>query len=325
MPMKAMLLTRFGPPEAFQLAEIETPQPGPKEVLIRVRASTVTAGDSELRRLALAPYLALPLRLYLGPIRPRIKVLGQELSGVVEAVGAEVTRFQPGDEIIALPGFNFGAYAEYCLLPEDSGMTAIIKKPASWGFDQAATLGFGGLDALDFINRANLRPGQTILINGAGGSIGTYAIQFAHHLGAEVTAVDSAEKLEMLRSIGAAHTIDYRQQDFTQVDQRYDVVFDVIGSARFNAALRTVKPGGLLLNANPKLGFMLRAMFNPRVITGESGSKYSQLPRLIKLAESSEKELKAVIDKRYPLDALAEAHRYVDTGAKAGHVVIQMD
>lgn len=323
--MKAMRWTRYGPPESLQLSEVEKPSPGSNELLIRVQASTVTAGDGEIRRMDLAPFYALAMRAYMGFLRPRgFKVLGQELAGVVEAVGAEVGRFQVGDAIIASTGFRFGAYAEYCLLAEGDTDSAIAPKPKSWSFAQAATLPFGAIEALDFLSKAKLQTGQSILINGAGGSIGTYAVQIAQHQGLEITAVDSAEKLAMLRQIGAAHTIDYRQQDYTQLDQRFDIVFDVVGSARFSEALRVLRSGGVLLNANPKLGFMLRAALArlgvQRVHFAASEAKLKLLPEVVRLAEAG--ALEAIIDRRYALEELAAAHRYVDSGAKAGHVVI---
>lgn len=325
--MKAMLWTRYGPPEAFELADIERPEPGPGELLIRNRASTVTAGDGEIRRMDLAPYFALPLRFYFGIFRPRRRVLGQELAGVVEDVGPGVTRFKVGDEILALPGFKFGAYAQYCVLPEDAEDVVLTPKPAKWDFTNATTLPFGGVEALQFLEKADIQTGQTVLINGAGGSIGTYAIQIAKHLGAEITAVDSQEKLAMLEKIGSAHTIDYRQQDYTRLGQQFDVIFDVVGSARFTDALRALRPGGFLLNANPKLGFMLRAAIararGLRTYFSASESKAPFLPKVVRLAEDG--VLEAVIDRRYPLEELAAAHRYVDSGAKAGHVVIEID
>src|SRR5215208_5609836 len=226
--MKAIVWTKYGPPEALQLREVEKPTPRDNEVLIKVHAATVTFGDCEVRRLKLPLLISIPIRIYAGLIKPkRITILGQELAGEIEAVGRQVTRFKKGDPVFAATFFRFGAYAEYACLPE----TYLVLKPSAITYEESATVPTGGINGLHFLRAANIQPGEMVLINGAGGSIGTYAVQIAKSLGAEVTAVDSAEKLDMLRSIGADHVVDYTREDFTKSGERYDVIYDVIGKS----------------------------------------------------------------------------------------------
>lgn len=324
--MKAIVWTKYGPPEALQLQEIEKPTSRDNEVLVRIHATTVTAGDCEVRSLSLPIWLRLPMRVYVGLRKPgRIKVLGQELSGQVEAVGKEVKRFKAGDKVFAATGFSLGAYAEYICLPEEpeDGVLAIM--PANMTYDEAAGVPFGGLEALHFLKKGDIQPGERVLINGAGGSIGTYAVQLTKYYGAEVTAVDSADKCEMLRSIGADRVIDYTQEDFTKNGEAYDVIFDVIGKSSFSRSMRSLKPGGRYLLANPRLSHMVRRPLasmrgGKRIIVGAAIRKRDDLLFLKELIETG--RLQTVIDRRYPLEQTAEAHRYVETGQKKGHVVI---
>lgn len=329
--MKAVIWTRYGPPDVLQLQEVAKPIPKDDEVLIKVHATTVTAGDCELRSLKLPLYFALPLRAYAGLSRPeRIRIMGQELAGEVEAVGTSVTAFRPGDQVFGTTGFGMGAYAEYACLPagaaELAGTLAIM--PATMTYEQAAAVALGGLEALHFLRQAQIQPGQQVLINGAGGSIGVMAVQLAKHDGAEVTAVDSAPKLAMLRALGADHVVDYQQEDFTRRGQTYDVIFDVAGKSLFSASLRSLKPNGRYLLANPGLAERIRASWRSspngkRVVIGAASHKTEDLVFLAGLIEAG--KIKAVIDRRYPLAQTAEAHRYVETGRKEGSVVITMD
>ncbi len=323
--MKAIVWTKYGPPDVLQLKEVAKPAPKDHEVLIRIDATTVTAADCELRSLKLPIWLRLPIRIYLGLIRPRNKILGQELAGEVEAVGNEVTRFRKGDQVFGWTGFRLGAYAEYTCLPED-GMLAI--KPANMTYEEAAALPVGGLEAVHLLRKGHIQSGEKILIHGAGGSIGTFAVQLARYFGAEVTAVDSTGKLDMLRSIGADQVIDYTQADFTKNGETYDVIFDVVGKSSFSRSVRSLKHHGRYLLANPKLSQMVRGRrilrrSSKTVIpyaaraASETTEDFNFLKELIEAGK-----IHSVIDRRYPLEQIAEAHRYVDTGHKKGNVVI---
>lgn len=323
--MKAVIWTRYGPPDVLQLAEIGKPVPKDDQVLIKVHAATVTAGDCEMRSMTLPAWIRPAMRLYVGFRRPTRKTtLGQELAGEIEAAGKDVTRFAVGDQVFAQTGFAFGAYAEYICLPDDG---AIALKPANMTYAEAAAVPTGGLEALHFLTKAALQPGESILINGAGGSIGTFAVQLAKHYGAEVTAVDSATKLEMLRAIGADHVIDYRQQDFTRNGQTYDVIFDIVGKSSFAGSIASLKENGRYLVANPSLSLLLRGRWtsrssSKRVILEMTSQTSEDLAILRELIEAG--QLKSIIDRRYPLAQTADAHRYVETGNKAGNVIIQV-
>lgn len=321
--MKAIVLTKYGSPDGLQLTEVEKPTPKDNEVLIRVRATTVTAGDAEIRTLNFPVWLMLPVRLYVGFIRPRNFILGQELAGDIVAVGKNVTRFKEGDPVFGTTGFRFGAHAEYACLPE-AGVLAI--KPSKMTYEEAATVPVAGIEALHFMRKANIHSGEKVLIVGAGGSIGTIGVQLARHFGAEVTGVDSTGKLDMLRSIGADHTIDYTQEDFTQNGQTYDVIFDVMGKSSFSGSIQSLKLNGrYLLGGNSGPSQLLRGRWvsmtgSQKVIVGAASQKTEDLVFLKELIERG--KIKSVIDRRYPLEQTAEAHRYVETGQKKGNVVI---
>ena len=324
--MKAMIWTKYGSPDGLQLREVEKPTPKDNEVLIRVHAATVTAGDCEMRNLKFPLFLSLPMRMYVGLRRPtRIKIMGQELAGEIESVGKDVKRFKKGDQVFAAAGFGFGAYAEYKCLPED-GVLAI--KPANMTCEEAAAVPVGGLEALHFLRKANILSGQKVLINGAGGSIGTFAVQLARYFGAEVTGVDSTGKLDMLRSIGTDQVIDYTQDDFTQSGETYDVILDVMGKSSFSRCIRSLKPNGHYLLLNAGLSQMVRGRWtsmtsSKQVIIGAASQKREDLIFLKELIEAG--KITAVIDRRYPLEQIAEAHRYVETGQKKGNVVITVE
>jgi len=318
--MKAVVCPKYGPPEVLQLREVEKPTPKDDEVLVRVHATTVTAGDCEIRRFKMPVLLWLPARIGFGFRGPRKKILGQELAGEVESVGEDVTLFKKGDQVLALTGFHLGAYAEYDCLPEKGLMAA---KPANMTYEEAAAVPLGGLHASYFLRRANLQKGQEVLINGAGGSIGTLAVQLAKSFGAQVTAVDSAGKLDMLRSIGADRVLDYSREDFTKSGETYDVVFDVVGKSSFSGCLRSLKEGGFYLLGNPGLSQLARRRLastrGRKVISGMS-YRTDDLAFLKRLIEGG--KIRTVIDRSNPLEEIVEAHRFVDTGRKAGNVVI---
>lgn len=324
--MKAIVWTHYGPPEGLELQEVDKPTPKDNEVLIKIHATTVTAGDCEIRSLTLARLFRLPLRLYAGWSKPeRIKILGQELAGEIESVGKDVKLFKPGERVFGTTGLGFGAYAEYICLPEGTEMGALATKPNNMTYEEAAAVPTAGLEALHFLSKANLSNGDKILIVGAGGSIGTYAVQLAKSFGGIVTAVDSGGKLEMLRSIGADHVIDYTQQDFTASGETYDVIFDVPGKSSFARSLGALGPNGRYLIGNPGLSQMVRGLWasstsGKKIIIGAANQTKEDLLFLRELVEAG--KLKAVIDRSYPLAQTAEAHRYVDSGQKKGNVVI---
>jgi NADPH:quinone reductase-like Zn-dependent oxidoreductase len=326
--MKAMVCTTFGPPEVLQLQEVATPAPKDQEVLIRIYATTVTAGDCQLRSLQLPLAYRLPILIGVGllrRIRPRPFILGQELAGEIEAVGKDVQRFSKGDQVVAWTGLGLGGYAEYTCLPE-KGVMAI--KPSNMTYEEAAPLPVGGLEAVYFLRKGTIQSGEKVLIHGAGGSIGTFAIQLAKYFGAEVTAVDSTGKLDLLLSLGADHVIDYTQEDFTKKDETYDVIFDVIGKSSFSRSVRLLTRNGRYLLGNPPLSHRVRGRWTSRRSSKQvipwkarTGSEYVEdFKFLTELIEAG--KIHSVIDRCYPLEQIAEAHRYVETGHKKGNVVI---
>lgn len=329
--MKAIIWTKYGSVDGLRLQEIAKPTPKDNEVLIKVHAATASTADTEFRRLRLPLFFAFFLRLYLGFLKPtRIKILGTEFAGEIVSVGKEVSQYQPGDQVYGYTGLSMGTYAEYlCLSEKPSALASVMgKKPVNITYEEAAALPFGGLEALHSLRQANIQRGQKVLIVGAGGSIGTYCVQLAKHYGAEVTGVDKPGKLDMLRSIGADHVIDYTKEDFTRNGQKYDVILDTIGKSPFSRSLRSLKENGTYLNANPGLfgGLWMRWFSRnggKRVITWTAGYTVDNLNALKELVEAG--IIKPVIDRRYPLEQTAEAHRYVDTGQKKGNVVITVE
>jgi NADPH:quinone reductase-like Zn-dependent oxidoreductase len=326
--MKAIVWTRYGSPDGLQLKQVEKPAPRDNEVLIKVHAATASQADTEFRRLKLPLLFAIPLRIYIGIIKPtRITILGTEFAGEIESVGKEVTGYQPGDQVFGYTGLGMKTYAEYiCLSEKPSGLASVMeKKPVNLSYEEAAAVPFGGLEALHSLGRVNIRHGQKVLIVGAGGSIGTFSVQLAKHYGAEVTGVDSGGKLDMLRSIGADHVIDYTQEDFTKSGQKYDVILDTIGKSPFPGCLRSLNENGTFLNANPGFlgGVRMRwatRKSNKKAIPWTAGYTTDNLLALKRLIEAG--TIKPVIDRMYPLEQIADAHRYVETDQKKGNVVI---
>ena len=325
--MKAIVWTKYGPPDVLQLREVEKPTPKDNEVLIRIYATTVTAGDCEMRSLKMPLILSLPMRIWIGLLKPKgTTIPGTELAGEIEAVGKDVRLFKEGDQVFGAAGMGLGANAQYICLPEQPGEMegGVAHKPTNMTFEEAATVPFGGRDALHFLGLGNVQSGQKILINGAGGSIGTFAVQLAKQCGAEVTAVDSTGKLDMLRSLGADQVVDYTQEDVTERGEIYDVIFDVVGKLSLSRSSGSLKPNGTYLLANP-VGQMVRGLWigmtsSRKVLMQTASGTVDDLVYLRELIEAG--KIRTVIDRSYPLEQIAEAHRYVETGGKLGNVVI---
>lgn len=322
--MKAVIWTAYGPPEVLQLQELEKPVPKDNQMLIRVHATTVETGDCELRRYRLHNWLYMLFRPYFGLWRPRmLKILGQQLSGIVESVGKDVTRFKPGDAVLA--GVEtMATTVEYICLDDDS---ATILKPEALSFAEAAALPVGGINALHFLRLAEIKPGDQVLIYGSSGAIGTFAVQLAKHFGAEVTAVCSQAKSELVKSLGADHIIDYKTQRLTDAHQRFDVVFDTIGKSPYTESLKVLKRGGIYLLANPTFRQQLRSYCTHWISDKRTTRKLAHntteaLEYLAALAEQG--ELKVLVDRRYPMAEIVAAHHYVEQGHKAGSVVVRM-
>lgn len=323
--MKAITYTTYGSPDVLQLQEVEKPVPKDNEVLIKTRASTVTSADWRARSLTMPPGFGLLGRLVFGIRKPRQPILGTELAGEIMSVGKDVTKFKTGDQIFAFSGAAMGCHAEYKCMSEDG---TIAMKPAGLSYEEAAALSFGGTTALDFFRRANLQKGETVLVNGASGAVGTAAVQLARHIGAEVTGVCSTANLELVKSLGANHVIDYTQVDFTQNGKTYDVIVDTAGTAPYARSKASLKQGGRLLLVLSGLSELLRAPLvslsgRHKVIAGPADVRAEDLHYLVKLAE--EEAYIPVIDRCYPFGQIREAHRYVDTGRKRGNVVITLN
>ena len=296
--MKAVVWTRYGPPDILELREVGKPTPRDNEILIRIYATTVTAGDCELRSLNLPIYMSLPIRgFWTGFRKPKGNTIpGTELAGEVEAVGKAVRRFREGDQVFGAAGMSFGANAEYICLPEEpEGMDGgVTMKPANMTYEEAAAVPFGGRDALHFLRMGNIKKGQKILINGAGGSIGTFAVQLAKHFGAEVTAVDSTAKLEMLRTIGADHVVDYTKDDFIRNGETYDVIFDVVGKMSLWRSRRSIRQNGTYLLANPRISQMVQGLWTrmtseSKVVMQTASGTIEDLVFLRELAENGKR------------------------------------
>lgn len=328
--MKAAVYTRFGPPEVVRIAEIADPVPGEADVLIRVHATTVTTGDWRMRaRIMPAPIFTLIAPLVLGIFGPRKKVLGTECAGVVEAVGAKVTMFKPGDRVVAAVGMKMGAHAELVTIREDA---AIATVPANLSFEEAVAIPFGGLVALHCLrDLAHLKPGQKLLVIGASGSIGVAAVQLGKHMGAHVTGVCSTANVELVRSLGASTVIDRTKQDFTRgQDSRgptYDVILDTVGATSFAKCKRVLAPGGqflaVLMGLTEFWQMLWTRFIGTRRVRGAIVTeKKPDLEHLISLAQAG--HLRPVIDRTYALNDIVEAHRRVDTGRKVGSVVVKV-
>jgi NADPH:quinone reductase-like Zn-dependent oxidoreductase len=323
--MKAIVYTEYGTPDVLRIEEIEKPVPGDDEVLIRIHAAEATKADCELRSFNFAvKWFWLPLRVAMGMIKPKKQVLGGYFAGEVESVGKDVSKFKQGDQVFGTTGLRFGAYAEYASLPASY---TIVPKPHNMSFEEAAAVPLGGLNALHFLGKANIRNGEKVLINGAGGSIGTFGVQIARAMGAEVTAVDCGIKEEMLRRIGADHFFDYKREDFTQSGQTYDVIFNMVARSSYSSCVNSLNPGGRYLMGNPRISDMIRSVLTSRftdktaifIFAGETEEELLALKDLIEAGK-----IKSIVDKVYSPEQAAEAHHRVETEQRLGVVVISM-
>ena len=323
--MRAIVYTKYGSPDVLQVKEIEKPKLGDDELLIKIHAAEATKADCELRSFKFAvKWFWLPLRMAMGLTRPRNPVLGGYFAGEIEAVGKDVSKFRKGDQVFGTTKLRMGAYGEYVCLPASY---TIVPKPHNISFEEAAAVPLGGLNALHFMRRANIRNGEKVLVNGAGGSIGTFAVQLAKAMGGEVTAVDSIIKEQMLRRVGADHFFDYTKEDFTKSGQTYDVIFDMVARNSYSACVKSLAPKGRYLMGNPRISDMLRSVLtcsftDKTAIFGFAGEKEQELVELKEMIEAG--KIKPIVDKIYSIDQAAEAHRRVETEQRLGIVVISM-
>ncbi len=317
--MKAVIYEEYGPPDVLQLTELAKPTPKENEVLIRVHATTVTSGDVRMRAFVVPRLFWLPGRIALGIRGPKKSLLGCELAGEIETVGNDVKLFAEDDQVYAATTFGPGTYAEYVCLPEDG---PVALKPANMTYEEAAAVPFGALSALNFLRKANIQSGQEVLINGASGAVGTAAVQLAKYYEAEVTGICSTANSELVKSLGADKVIDYTKEDFTQSDQTYDVIYDTVGKLSFSSIENSLKDSGIFLAGSMTAvqGQWLSMRSSRTVIAGTDSEEAEDLAFLKELIEAG--KFKPTIDRRYPLEQIPEAHRYVDKGHKKGNVVI---
>lgn len=324
--MKAVIYKEYGPPEVLSIQEVEKPVPADDEVLIKVHAAEATKADCELRSFKFpVKWFWIPLRLAMGIRKPKRTILGGYFAGVIEAVGKNVSKFNTGDPVFGSAGLRMGAYGEYMCLPASY---TLVPKPTNLTFEEAAAVPLGGLNALHFLRKANIKPGETVLINGAGGSIGTFGVQIAKAMGAKVTAVDSAIKEEMLRDIGADHFFDYAREDFTQWGQTFDVVFNMVAQSSYSDCIKVLNPKGRFLAGNPTLSTMMRSLFT---------SWFTDKSATFAFAEESEEELialkdmieageiESIVDKVFPMEQASAARQRIETEQRLGTIVISIN
>lgn len=324
--MKAITYETYGPPDVLQLKDVPKPVPKEDEILIRVQAAEATKADCELRAFKFAvKWFWLPLRIAFGVTRPRKQILGGYFAGEIASLGKNVTQFSIGDQVFGSAGLRLGTYGEYVALP---ARYTIVAKPENMSFAEAAAVPLGGLNALHFMRLAKIAPGEEILINSAGGSIGTHAVQIAKTMGAEVTAVDSAMKEDMLRRIGADHFIDYAREDFRRSGRHYDVIFDMVPRGSFGACIRVLKRGGRYFTGNPRLSVMVRSVLtnwftNKSANFAFAGETKEELQALVAMIEAG--KIGPIVDRVFPMDEAAEAHRLVEAEQRRGAIVIAID
>ena len=317
--MKAIICTKYGSPDVLQMQEVEKPSPKDNELSIKIHATSVTSGDARIRRAD--PFI---IRLLFGFKKPRKSILGVVIAGEIESVGKNVTKFKVGDRVFGTTGMAFGAYAEYQCLPEDATLALI---PINMSYEEAAAIPFGATASLHFLRKGNIKKGQKVLIYGASGALGTAAVQLARHYGAEVTAVCSTSNIEMMKILGADKVIDYTKEDFSKNGITYDIIYETVGKSSFSDCINSLNKNGYLLLANTEPSLLFKGIWtsissSKKVIAGIIKESAQEMNYFKELIESG--KLKAVIDKTYPLEQIAEAHAYVDKGHKKGNVVIRI-
>jgi NADPH:quinone reductase-like Zn-dependent oxidoreductase len=330
--MRAIIYTKYGPPEVLQLKEIEKPTPKDNEVLIRVYAAPVSFGDIMARnfkkisprKFTMPLPLWLPMRMYFGFTKPRIRILGSAFAGKIGAVGKNVKLFKEGDQVFGYRGQRFGAYAEYLCMPEDG---IVVIKPTNMTYEEAAVVPYGTIMALSLLRKVNIQKGQKVLINGASGGIGSAAVQLAKYFGAEVTGVCGTPRLEFVKSLGADKVIDYTKEDFTENGETYDLIFDILGKSSLSRCKNSLNQNGCYLLASFKMKQLFQMLWtsiigNRKVKCAMASEKVEDLIFIKELVETG--TIKSIIDKRFPLEQTAEAHRYAEEGQKTGNVVITM-
>lgn len=323
--MKAIICTKYGSPDVLQMKEIEKPIPKDNEILVKIYSTTVSVADCRVRSFNVPISFWIPARLILGIGKPKRDILGTELSGKIEAVGKDVKQFKKGDDVCVYPGHEGGAYAEYISIAEDK---MVVVKPSNLGYEEASAIFFGGLTALYFFSKAEIKSGDKVLIYGASGSVGTSAVQLAkNYYGAEVTGVCSTKNIDLVKSIGADYVIDYTKEDFTKNEQAYNVIFDTVGKSSLSASMKALKKGGVFLHSVATPGTSLKMWLTSiktgkKLLGGDTMPTKEDLVLLKELVEQN--KFKPVIDKVYPMEQIVEAHRYVDKGHKKGNVVINI-
>ncbi|MEH6889127.1 NAD(P)-dependent alcohol dehydrogenase [Bacillus sp. JJ864] len=323
--MKAIMYTKYGPPDVLQLKEIKKPTPKENEILVKVKATTVTVADIRSRSFTVPLSVWLPARVALGFRQPKKEILGMELAGEVESVGKDVKRFKEGDQVFAASLVGFGAYAEYKCLPE-SGPVSI--KPNNLSFEEAAAIPIGARTALFYLRKANIKSGQKVLVYGASGSVGSYAVQIAKYFGAEVTGVCSTTNLELVKSLGTDQVIDYTREDFSSKGETYDVIFEAVNKSSFSNCMKSLKRDGTYINVTVPLPSVrmlwTKLTSNKKIILSQNSPENSEALNFLKeLVEAG--KLKVVIDRYYAFEEIVEAHRYVEKGHKKGNVVITVE
>ncbi|MBU7592594.1 NAD(P)-dependent alcohol dehydrogenase [Metabacillus halosaccharovorans] len=323
--MKAIVYTNYGPPDVLQLTEVVKPIPKENEILVKVKATTVTVADIRARSFTVPPAFWLPARLTLGFSGPKKEILGMELAGEIESVGKAVKKFKAGDQVFAASLSGFGAYAEYKCLPEDGPVSI---KPSNITYAEAAAIPIGARTALYFLRKANIQNGQKVLVYGASGSVGSYAVQIAKYFGADVTGVCSTTNLELVKSLGADKVIDYTTDDFSRTDETYDVVFEAVNKSSFSACMKVLKNDGTYINVTEPLPSVKMLWTNlksrKKLLFSRNAPETSEAMDFLKeLVEMG--KLKVVIDRHYEFDEIVEAHRYVEKGHKRGNVVINVE